>query len=111
VTLTAIAYNSSGTDPVRVIARGVTVANGAGTGKSIPWSDDFNAYTGSTPNDLLGLWNLREDAMGMNIRLHNEPRPAGPPTRSCRRPAPDQWLTPNSEDPNMGSTRARTTTG
>lgn len=103
-TLKAIAYNSSGTDPVRVITRGVTVANGAESGNSIPWSDDFNGYTGTTPNDLLGLWNLHEDAMGMNIRLHNESE-SGWTTNAivlAQTDFPDQWTTPNSEDPDMG---------
>lgn len=104
VTLKAMAYNSSGTDPVRVITRGVTVANGADSGKSIPWSDNFNTYTGSTPNNLLGLWNLREDAMGMTVRLHNESE-TGWTTNAivlAQTSFPNTWTSPSSEDPDMG---------
>ncbi|MBN2081437.1 M6 family metalloprotease domain-containing protein [bacterium] len=104
ITLKAIAYNASGTDPVRVITRDVTVANGALSGKSLPFSDDFNSYSGTTPNDLCGLWNLCDDALGMNVRLHNEGE-SGWNTNAialAQTSFPAYWSSPNSEDPNMG---------
>ncbi|MCC7479306.1 M6 family metalloprotease domain-containing protein [bacterium] len=67
--LRAIAVNSGQT--VTVIDRTVTVNNAAGTGKSVIYSDNFNSYTSDSDNTLLGAWNLREDAMGLDIQCLN----------------------------------------
>ncbi|GEM_PF-2074832 len=104
VTLRAIAHNSSGNDPVRVSERGVTVDNGAVSGQSPVWSDSFDSYSGDTDSDLLGLWNLHEDAMGLDIRIVSDPHKgsSGKAIAFAQSSFPDLPASQNTDDPNAG---------
>ena len=103
VTLRAVAYNSTGNDPVTVSERSVTVNNGSFSGQSMVWSDDFDSYSSDTDPDLLGLWNLHEDAFGLDIQILSEPVYGGSGKSiafaQSSFPAPAAY---NTDDPNAG---------
>ncbi|MCH7472350.1 M6 family metalloprotease domain-containing protein [bacterium] len=103
-TLRAVAYNSSGTDPVRVIERTVTVSNGAGSGKALLWSEDFDSYSDDQDNTLLGAWSLHEDAMGLDIKIQSNPAAGstGMSIAFAQSSFPDPPANPNNDDPNAG---------
>jgi len=110
VQLIAMAYNSTGDDPVWVKRRSVTVNNGNYTGQSMIWQDDFDTYTDDEDNDLLGLWNLHEDAMGLDIQIVSAPaydpdpgtNNSGKSIAFAQSSFPDPPSNSNNEDPNAG---------
>jgi immune inhibitor A len=73
VELRAVAYNSSGTDPVRSISRTVTVDNGQQGGEAMIFTENFNGYTSITDPTLLNRWNLHEDNAAMKFQLLSDP--------------------------------------
>ncbi|MCB1219477.1 MAG: M6 family metalloprotease domain-containing protein [Planctomycetales bacterium] len=103
VELRAVAYNSSGNDPVRSLTRTVTVSNGQQGGESMIFTENFNGYSSVTDSTLLNLWNLHDDNMGMEFQLRTDP--AYNDTGKALAFAQTSFPTPNNgstQDPNAG---------